>query len=276
MIHNAEELLRLAAQTAQLRGRLDAEELQRILRRAYQIAENYNYDFQTNGELHLLQRLARFGITAVFDVGANIGEWTTLALSTFSGASVHSFEPIGETFGRLSAALGAEVRAQLFNFALWAEDGEISLRHYRENPGQTSAFEFPSPCAHEDRVCVARSLDSFTAQAGVSHIDLLKIDVEGAEHKVLSGMTRLLAARAVRVIQFEYGFISINTGFLLKDFYATLGAAGFKVGKIYPHWVDFSDYSLEKENFIGPNFVAVLESEPEIIRTLAEYSGPAV
>ncbi len=40
---------------------------------------NFDYDPRTNGELRVLQALAALEPRCVFDVGANIGDWTALA-----------------------------------------------------------------------------------------------------------------------------------------------------------------------------------------------------
>jgi len=64
----------------------------------------------------------------------------------------------------------------------------------------------------------------------------------------------------IKIIQFEYGMININTHFLLKDFYDYLEAFDMKIGKIYPSYVDLREYRHIDENFYGPNYLAILSS----------------
>lgn len=121
----------------------------------------------------------------------------------------------------------------------------------------------------EHLTCPARTLDNVAKKVNVVHIDLLKIDVEGAEHMVLAEAESFFVNRSIRIVRFEYGQININTRFLLQDFYAFFKGAGFREGKVFPNTLDFSDYSLGMGNFIGPNFLAVTEAEPELIQALS-------
>ena len=100
--------------------------------------------------------------------------------------------------------------------------------------------------------------DDFCCENGIEHIDFLKMDVEGAEFKVLAGLDRMLSDQRVDIIQFEYGLKSVVTRFLLKDYYELFTSRGYVVGKLYPNGVYFKDYHVTDEDFMGPNYVAVL------------------
>jgi hypothetical protein len=80
--------------------------------------------------------------------------------------------------------------------------------------------------------------------------------VEGAEHLVLEGLETQLRSERVRFVQFEYGRVNILTHFLLRDFYQLFASYGYVVGKIYPDYVDFREYDLSDEDFMGPNYLA--------------------
>ena len=100
----------------------------------------------------------------------------------------------------------------------------------------------------------------------------MKIDVEGYEDKVLKGFEGMLKAGRIKIIQFEYGCINIDTHFLLKDFYDYLGRFDMKIGKIYPTYVDFREYRYSDENFFGPNYLAVHSSCTKVLDTLSSFS----
>jgi Methyltransferase FkbM domain len=102
---------------------------------------------------------------------------------------------------------------------------------------------------------VVRGAD-YCAEHGISTIDCLKIDVEGAEHLVLQGFGDLLTPNRIPVIQFEYGMVNIVTKFLLRDFYQLLEGRGYRVGKLFPRQVRFREYRFRDEDFLGPNYVA--------------------
>ena len=113
--------------------------------------------------------------------------------------------------------------------------------------------------------------DIFCAEKGIDNIDFLKIDVEGYEHKVLKGFEGILKRGGIKVIQFEYGYVNIDTHFLLKDFYDYLQSFGMKLGKIYPSYVDFREYEYKDEDFYGPNYLAVHQSCKSIIDLLSVH-----
>jgi hypothetical protein len=78
----------------------------------------------------------------------------------------------------------------------------------------------------------------------------------------------MLQGKKIRAIQFEYGVLNLESKFLLKDYFNLLTDYGYTLGKIYPNHVDFSAYSWEKENFIGPNYIAIRSEEQQLIHSL--------
>lgn len=100
--------------------------------------------------------------------------------------------------------------------------------------------------------------DQYCSENNIDRIDLLKIDVEGAEHLVLEGFKTMLAKGAIKVIQFEYGYASGDVKFLIKDYYALFEHYGYKLGPLKPTGVLFMDFQYPLNDFnSGPNYVAV-------------------
>lgn len=98
-------------------------------------------------------------------------------------------------------------------------------------PNFSEQFHKYQPQKFEAKVSTG---DMFCADKGIETIDFLKIDVEGYEHKVLKGFEGMLKRGNIKIIQFEDGYINIDTHFLLKDFHDYLGGFEMKMGKIYP------------------------------------------
>lgn len=226
----------------------------RLFLRAY---ENYDYDIARNGEAWLLERLRPLRPKVVFDVGANVGDWSAYAATAFPDAAIHAFEPVPDThraLARSAASFAGRLKANAFGLS--DRDGSLSLRVMEDDSTLSSVVAL-----HEGQGrnidCAMRSGDAYMAEQGIDRIDLLKIDVEGAEHLVLQGLAGALAGGRIGVIQFEYGQANIVTRFLLRDFHLLLESHGYSVGKLYPNRVDFRRYRFEHEDFIGPNFVAV-------------------
>jgi FkbM family methyltransferase len=218
---------------------------------------NVNYDSDANGERRVLDRLGPGQLACVFDVGANIGDWVQLARRASPAAAIHAFEIVPSTFESLRRRVGSDLRTTLNPVGLSDTSGTIDVFHCPDDPGLSSIFPYPTGKAVVSVRGETVTGDAYCAERGITHIDFLKIDVEGHELSVLRGFDRLLANGQVDVVQFEYGYVNILPKSLLKDLYEFLENRGYAVGKIFPTYVDFRHYDLHDEDFLGPNYLAV-------------------
>lgn len=196
----------------------------RRLRRARGVAEARvpaSFEEVERAERIFYLEYLREGMT-VFDVGANVGELTTL-FSRFAGAtgSVHAFEPGGRAFERLETVCrAASLRnVRLNHLALAEVEGPLSLHVYDDDymswntravrPLEDYGIDV-KPLAVEQ--VNATTTDLYCERNGVEEIDLLKIDVEGAEFQVLVGARRMLGERRVRCLTFEFGQTTFDMG----------------------------------------------------------------
>ncbi len=216
-----------------------------------------------------MARLAPARFRTVFDVGANIGEWTRAAASAWPDCRFHCFEPIPETCAVFAKNLPD--RACLNGFGLSDEDGSVPFFYSPESPDITSDRDHGAET--ERRTCAVKRGDDYCREKGIARIDFLKIDVEGAEHRVLKGFAGMLGGNPPPCIQFEYGAHSIESRFLLLDYYAML-ANRYQIGKIHPYTVDFRPYDWMMEDFRFANYLCVLKSEEQILR-MARACAPA-
>jgi hypothetical protein len=144
----------------------------------------------------------------------------------------------------------------------------VLLRHFDGAPALTTASDYPHPLPSVSIVGRTRRGDDYAREAGIERIDFLKIDVEGMEERVLRGFSGMFDRQAIDVVQFEYGRVNILNRFLLRDAYEFFTACGFVVGKIYPSYVDFRDYALGDEDFLGPNFLACRAARSDYLHAL--------
>jgi FkbM family methyltransferase len=230
--------------------------------------ENSNYDFRTNGESRVLARLRGQPFTTLLDVGANVGDWARDAAGVFPEARIHCFEVIPATFARLRENTRDNPNVRIHDFGLSDRAQELEFKHYPGAPGLTSMFDFPHTAEAERVRGRVEAGDAFLLDQGIAAVDFLKIDVEGAELLVLEGLRGSLARGAIQVVQFEYGLMNVLTRHLLRDFYALLGGCGYRIGKVYPTYVDFRDYRLADEDFLGPNYLAVRAERGDLVRLL--------
>lgn len=227
---------------------------------------NASYNPHKNGERWLLGVLGTEPMRTVLDVGANVGEWSLLAAAAFPNATIYSLEIAPSTAATLRERTAAVSRIKPFAHGLADHTGTMTVRFNPVATAHTTFTEYPHGWVGERVECRVMRGEEFLAGEGIQGVDLLKLDVEGAEHLVLRGFGSVLSARRIRFIQFEYGRVNVLTRFLLKDFYELFAREGYVVGKIYPDYVEFRDYDLGDEDFLGPNYLACRSDEPLIAR----------
>ena len=199
----------------------------------------HNYtNARTSGE-RLVIRIGVEGKPApvVFDVGANEGQWLAELLACCPGARVHAFEPHASLAARVASKYPS---VSVNNLALADEPGTLHLYDYSSHAGSQHAtlLEGVIDGIHQgsaQRVQVpVGSIDEYCMQRGIDRIDLLKIDVEGFELKVLQGAKRMLAEQRIDVIQFEFNEMNVVSRTFLNDFSSCLQAS-HRLYRLLPH-----------------------------------------
>lgn len=246
-------------------SKLLAEGFRSLVRRH----ENRNCDFHTNGEEVLMKRLSAFNFTTVFDVGGNVGDYTVLLRKYFPESTIHTFEIIDDNIATIQKKVIGDNKVIVNSFGLSNENGSLNIKYYGKGSGLNSLHDYPHKGESEWKKCEVRKGMDYINEKGIKNIDFLKIDTEGSENLVLEGFIDILKSGNVKVVQFEYGYINIISKFLLHDFYQFFNELGYSIGKVYPKRVEFKEYSLKDENFFGPNYVAVKNTETDIIAALS-------
>ena len=243
----------------------------RLLRKAVHGALVYvhaeNHDIKTNGETLVLDALGH-DARAIFDVGAFRGEWTREAVARCPEARIFCFEIATPIRDALREAMRHEPRVSVMPTGLGERTGPVTVKYYEEHPALTSLFDFPHDVQGTWRSETVSMGDCVMADISCDEIDLLKMDVEGAEMPVLRGFRKALAAGAIRMIQFEYGYAAVFSHALLRDFYEVLEPLGYVIGRLGKRGVAFAPYRLADENFFGPNFIALRREETVLVRRL--------
>jgi FkbM family methyltransferase len=149
-----------------------------------------------------LDLLAPGGVA--IDVGANIGVWSLLAAERRPDARIHAFEPVPEVAAHCRRHLAInELDTIVLNVAaVAAEDGVAPFYAIRTaNTGASSLIARRVP-ADEIAVAVV-TLDSYVERARLDRVDVLKVDVEGAERFVFIGGRRTLSRADAPAVFFE-------------------------------------------------------------------------
>lgn len=140
----------------------------------------------------------------VVDVGANVGLWTSSLLTVVPTASVLAVEPAGQPLEQLRSRFGEDPRVNIAEFAVSDHSGAAVFHttvHSHNSSLQVPRdmdLHYGSGWEPAGTVSVRTiTLDELTSGLDVS---LVKIDVQGAERKVLAGGQKTLGrARAVLI-----------------------------------------------------------------------------
>ena len=205
--------------------------------------------------------MSRAKFKTAFDVGANFGGWTEACLRAWPECSVHAFELAPRTVHALRARLDP-ARVRVNEIGLSDRCGIVQMYYYPDHPELTSELPRHELYAQTFTAHLVNG-DEYATGHGLETIDFLKIDVEGAEFRVLEGMRERLKKRAIHTIQFDYGDFSTETRFMLHDCYRLLGA-DYWIGKISPDGVTFRDYHPSFEDFRSAHYCCVSKDRADL------------
>jgi FkbM family methyltransferase len=168
--------------------------------------------FDSKHELEFILKVLRPGMT-FFDIGANVGVFTVPAAKKLCTGRVFAFEPAAWTYERLleNVRLNRVTNVHAVRSAVGEINGKASLK---VNVGGKDGLNTLGRPTHTDSEVIAEetvpviSLDEFVRTNSVCRVDVMKVDVEGAELFVLRGAENLLRGENAPLILYESGFLS--------------------------------------------------------------------
>ena len=180
--------------------------------------------------------LAKKTAPVVFDVGANIGEFSIAMRKHIPQAVVFAFEPSPKTFQELNMAAKAFDFIAL-NMGCGGQSGSRILYDRQDSGGGAHATLVENVIETLDKMASRKipveiiTIDEFVKQRSIACIDLLKIDVEGAELEVLAGARDSIAGGKIAAVQFEFNEMNTISRTFMADFFAILpGYSFFRIG----------------------------------------------
>lgn len=145
---------------------------------------------QDKEEINFFKRTIQPGMT-VLDIGANIGFYSKI-LADLVGESgtIHSFEPDTVNFQRLVKSTSSLPQIKLVQKAVTDYSGVLKIYTSKMLNVDHRSYEVEEYDQVFEIPCV--SIDEYL---GVNnHVDIIKMDIQGAEYTALKGMAHTLAA----------------------------------------------------------------------------------
>ena len=222
-----------------------------------------------HSETDMARGLVSSAAPVVFDVGANNGLWSrSLSAKLPAQASFHLFECAPVVIDGLRENIQHVSNATHVNAAVSDREGTATLRypaHAGVGGGLGSLYErrdVSVPQIEYASIDVPTiRLDDYSDKAGISAIDLLKIDIEGHELAAMHGAERLFKEHRVKAITFEFGSANVNSRTFFRDYWDLLGDHGFAISRALPggKLLPVTRYSETLEYFRGAtNYAATL------------------
>jgi len=239
---------------------------------------HHNCDMFTNGELNVINHFIQEN-DIVFDIGANVGNWSEQALRVAPHGKIYAFEPIPSIYQQLKTNLESR-GVSVHNCALSDYTGIKTLFFYPHN-SELSGLHYRSILkdilqAEPTKIDVSTiNLATFCLDNTIDHIDFLKIDTAGAEVEILRSAQSLLSEQKISFVQFEYGGCYKDSKTTLKEAYSLLTSCGYHVFRIIPNGlVEIAEWDDQLENFVYSNYFASIKELkslplPKIIYTAA-------
>lgn len=167
-----------------------------------------NYVQPLNHDQAFLQRVTAAGIPikSVYDIGASNGQWSERSVGLLPEATFELFEPWPDS-PQYAETMEANLRQypnfRLHRFALGRESSTLRLHVQHQHVGN-SLIESSWDGIVDRRPVPVRRLDDAVADLDIPLPDLIKIDVQGFELKILDGGEQ--TCRHAKVLMIESWF----------------------------------------------------------------------
>lgn len=199
------------------------------------------YDVELLRQLHGRQLSKQLRVLCV--IGAHRFQEMRLLLRIFPQLRcIYLFEPLEEMQAVLRALAAEDGRIRIFPVAISDQDGTARF-HVTSNDGESSSLLkfgshaelFPEVHIQHTREVKTRRLESVLGEQGLEPPDVLLVDVQGAEHQVLSAMgpellqhVRLIYTEVSTERVYESGGLLSDVESLLSPRFINLGYAALR------------------------------------------------
>ncbi len=247
-------------------------------------AESVN-NAEFNGE-QLLQKqlLSNFCNSEValtiFDVGANIGDWTLSLLNEVSNhnmnrkVDIHSFEPVPTAYCVLQQRVNAHKLSNIVHLkqlALSKEEGVAEMYIAGETAG-TNSLHPDGIEPNQTKIKVEKTtIYDYCQHNKISKLHYIKCDTEGHDVEVMYGAKKLFDQQKIMAFQFEYNHRWVYSRHFLKDVFDLIKDKFYRIGKLTPAGIEiYENWHPELEKFFEGNYIVL---HPEATHWFTTISG---
>lgn len=186
----------------------------------------------SSGQLLLASKLLK-STDVVFDIGANMGEFSVFAAHRVKDGFLHSFEPVQKLYNQTKRNIEANkfINANVYKMGFSNKNAELPIYHSIDrgsdgavNSGLNSIYKEEGMLLAENIVVV--KMDDWCLEHKINKIDLIKIDIEGAELFALQGAEETLRRLQPKMIVEVNQKTCLRAGYTarqLVDFILKLG-----------------------------------------------------
>ena len=130
----------------------------------------------------------------ILDIGSNHGFFSFECLSHNPNCQIYAFEPNLDNYERFknNISLNNISKIKLYNLGCYSSDKK--LEEFNDNPTNSGMFYYSEKSRNEINSKKMQFIvaDDFIRENSLENIDIIKIDVEGAEYHVLQGLKNYL------------------------------------------------------------------------------------
>ena len=226
-------------------------------------------------EAYLFKQLLSPG-KVVIDAGANVGQYSMLAATEVGLlGSVHSFEPVPSNFAllRQHIEINQLANVHLNQRALWCEETKIRLGMPAGVANNAGAYRI---CANQAQASTIEAeaihLDAYAEQKKLHRIDLIKMDIEGAEPFVIKGGLRLIERfRPTMLIEINRQALT-GAGSSTAALWELISAFEYRIWRI-GNSPETSGPAPDFENFVQGNALLYHGDLPESVKSGWSYAS---
>jgi FkbM family methyltransferase len=216
---------------------------QQLKRIPIRITKNQQYDYYTKRIIR--ERLV--SDSSCIDVGCFEGEILALFLKYSPKGKHFAFEPLPDKYEKLAIKYGNIKSVNLYNVALSNREGTSDFNYVTSNPSYSGLLRRDYDRANEKdaQIIVKTDLLDHCLPDEIK-IDLIKIDVEGAEYLVLDGARETIRKWKPLII-FEHGLgASDKYGYGPSEIFHLLDSLGMCISTLDSYQVANASLTLDE------------------------------